>query len=76
MSLRWRTGSDGSLANIVTIFGSLPPRGSAVHLVTASLSGSLTVIHDGPYGGLVGKAVATDSTTGFSFDSPMTYRPR
>jgi hypothetical protein len=49
---------------------------SAVHQVYAIASGSLTVAHDGPYGGLVGKAVTIDSATGASFDTPMTYRPR
>jgi ELWxxDGT repeat protein len=39
-------------------------------------TGTLTVTHDGPYGSLVGKAVALEPATGFSFDTPMTYRPR
>lgn len=39
-------------------------------------SGSLTVTHDGPYGSLVGKAVALEPATGFSFDTPLTCRPR
>jgi hypothetical protein len=39
-------------------------------------SGTLTITHDGPYGSLVGKAVALEPATGFSFDTPMTYRPR
>ena len=39
-------------------------------------SGALTVTHDGPYGSLVGKAVALEPATGFSFDTPMRYRPR
>jgi large repetitive protein len=40
------------------------------------LAGSITVSHDGPYGGLVGKAVALEPATGFSFDTPLTSRPR
>ena len=32
--------------------------------------------HDGGYGALAGKAVALEPSTGFSFDSPMTYKPR
>ena len=40
------------------------------------LSGSITVTHDGLYGGLVGKAVALEPSTGFSFDSPMLSKPR
>ena len=37
----------------------------------AGASGAMTVAHDGGYGGLVGKAVALEPATGFSFDSPM-----
>ena len=39
-------------------------------------SGSITVTHDGAYGALVGKAVALEPATGFSFDTPLTSRPR
>lgn len=39
-------------------------------------SGSLTVAHDAPYGMLVGKTVALEPSTGFSFDTPLTPRPR
>lgn len=39
-------------------------------------AGSVTVTHDGGYGGLSGKAVALEPSTGFSFDSPMIPRPR
>jgi uncharacterized repeat protein (TIGR01451 family) len=38
--------------------------------------GTLTVSHDAPYGVLRGKAVAIEPATGFSFDSPVEYRPR
>jgi uncharacterized repeat protein (TIGR01451 family) len=38
----------------------------------AGTSGSITVGHDGPYGVLVGKSVAIEPATGFSFDSPLT----
>ena len=44
--------------------------------VVPGASGSLTVAHDGPYGGLVGKAVALEPSTGFSFDTPLEPRPR
>jgi uncharacterized repeat protein (TIGR01451 family) len=37
----------------------------------AGTSGSVTVTHDGGYGGLVGKTVALEPATGFSFDSPL-----
>jgi hypothetical protein len=29
-----------------------------------------------PYGALAGKAVALEPASGFSFDSPLTYKPR
>jgi Calx-beta domain len=37
-------------------------------------SGAVTVANDGRYGDLVGKAVALEPATGFSFDSPMLPR--
>jgi ELWxxDGT repeat protein len=56
----------------------VPARG-ALAINTLALypgSGSLTVSHDGSYGALVGKAVALEPATGFSFDTPLTSRPR
>jgi hypothetical protein len=38
--------------------------------------GTVTVTHDGGYGSLIGKAVALEPATGFSFDSPMVPRAR
>jgi hypothetical protein len=37
----------------------------------AGTSGSVTIVHDGAYGALVGKSVALEPATGFSFDSPL-----
>jgi hypothetical protein len=59
---------------------SLAPRGSlALNTATvagvAGQSGSLTLSHDGEYGALVGKAVALEPATGFTFDSPLVTRP-
>jgi hypothetical protein len=56
----------------------MPPRGTLVHDTSQNLfvPGSVTVTHDAPYGGVVGKVVALDPATGFSFDSPLTPRPR
>jgi predicted outer membrane repeat protein len=42
----------------------------------AGQSGSITVVHDGGFGALAGKAVSIDPVSGFSFDTPLTYRPR
>jgi hypothetical protein len=39
-------------------------------------SGSVTVAHDAGYGALVGKTVALEPATGFSFDSPLEPRAR
>jgi hypothetical protein len=39
-------------------------------------SGSVRVTHDGGYGALSGKAVALEPATGFTFDTPLTFRPR
>jgi Calx-beta domain len=41
----------------------------------AGQSGTLTVAHDGGYGGIAGKAVAVDPATGASFDTPLVTRP-
>lgn len=56
----------------------VPARGGiAINtLAIYPVSGTLTVTHDGPYGGLVGKAVALEPATGFAFDTPLTPRPR
>jgi hypothetical protein len=40
------------------------------------VSGTITVTSDAPFGSLVGKAVALEPATGFSFDSPMQTRSR
>jgi len=42
----------------------------------AAQGGTITVSHDGRYGDLAGKTVALEPSTGFSFDSPLTARPR
>jgi glucose/arabinose dehydrogenase len=59
----------------------LPPRGSlavntAFLLGLSGRHGSITLAHDGPFGGLTGKSISLQPATGFSFDSPLTYRPR
>ncbi len=63
--------------------GNLPlnvgPRGTQViasQVVAAGLSGSVTIAHSARYGDLVGKAVALEPATGFSFDTAMEHRPR
>ena len=40
------------------------------------VAGALTFAHDAPYRAVTGKAVALDPSTGFSFDTPFTSRPR
>jgi hypothetical protein len=39
-------------------------------------SGTAAVSNDGRYGDLQGKAIAVEPSTGFTFDTPMTARPR
>lgn len=53
----------------------LPPKGSVVQDTCAN-GATLTITHDGGYGGLVGKAVTFDTAAGFAFDTPVTSRPR
>ena len=38
--------------------------------------GTITLSHDGPYGVLVGKAVALETATGFTFDTALEPRRR
>jgi hypothetical protein len=72
-------GPDGTLLGTHTPAGPLSPHGVLV-LDTSTFapgaSGSVTVAHDGPYGGLVGKAVALEPSTGFAFDTPFEPQPR
>ena len=42
----------------------------------AGKAGTMTISHDGGYGGLAVKAVALEPSTGFSFDSPGVYKPK
>jgi hypothetical protein len=72
---------DASGALVHTEATTLGPRAVAlVNTATVSAlagtSGSITVTYDGAYGALAGKAVALEPSTGFSFDSPLGYRPR
>jgi hypothetical protein len=78
-SLRFWTPS-GASAIVTGPSFTIPPRGSVLFntsaLGLAGFSGTATVTHDGPYGGLAGKAVALEPATGYSFDTPMLLRPR
>ena len=73
----WFWDAAGALAGSQAL--SLASRGSWV-LDTASVvpgrSGSLSLSQDGGYGVLAGKAVAVEPATGFSFDTPLSPRPR
>jgi len=42
----------------------------------AGQAGTITLSHDGPYGALVGKAVALEPATGFTFDTALAPRQR
>jgi hypothetical protein len=39
------------------------------------LAGAITITHNGRFGDLQGKSVALEPSTGFSFDTPLSYRP-
>jgi hypothetical protein len=43
--------------------------------VVPNLSGSVRIAHTCGYGGLSGKAVAIEPSTGFTFDTPVLHRP-
>jgi hypothetical protein len=42
--------------------------------VVAGVAGAITVTQNGRFGDLQGKSVAVEPATGFSFDTPMSYR--
>ena len=42
--------------------------------IAPGASGSITISQDGRFGDLQGKSVALEPSTGFSFDTPLTYR--
>lgn len=71
----WRL--DGTLAASQPF--SLAPHAQVVmdtSILVPGEGGSVTVSHDGPYASLSGKAVALEPVTGFSFDTPLTYRAK
>jgi len=56
----------------------LPPRGLDVHQSAdflPGMSGSARVAHTCGYGGLSGKAVSVETSTGFTFDTELEHRP-
>jgi hypothetical protein len=73
----WFWSPGGSLVGTQAF--AIAARGSFV-LNTATVApgtgGSLTISHDGRYGDLVGKTVAVEPASGFSFDSPALLRAK
>jgi hypothetical protein len=72
-------GPGGTLLATHTPAGPLAPHGVLVlntSTIVPGASGSVTVAHDAGYGGLAGKTVALEPSTGFSFDTPLEPRPR
>lgn len=56
----------------------LPARGLSVFrtgIVVPGASGSIRIAHTCGYGGLSGKAVAVEPSTGFTFDTALAHRP-
>jgi hypothetical protein len=67
--------SDGQLTGS-SIPSSISARGLLILTPDVPLSGSVRITHTCGYGGLSGKAVSVEPSTGFSFDTPMLPRPR
>jgi len=73
--------ASGTQLGFAVFPGGLAPK-SALVLNTSTVpglsgqSGTITIDHDGGYGGLAVKAVALEPATGFSFDSPGLYKPQ
>jgi hypothetical protein len=56
----------------------LPPKGLSVtttSTIIPGVAGSITITQSGRFGDLQGKSVALEPATGFSFDTPLEYRP-
>jgi hypothetical protein len=69
--------SSGALSGTSSM--TIPARGELVlntSTIAPGVSGSITIAHDAGYGGLAVKSVALEPATGFSFDTPGTYKPR
>jgi len=67
--------SDGQLTGD-SIPSPISPRGLLILPPNVPLSGSVRIAHTCGYGGLSGKAVSVEPSTGFTFDTPMLPRPR
>lgn len=69
----------GSGAHLVDVPFAIPPRGTFVLNTSAvgglvGQSGSVMITNDAPFGALVGKGVAVEPATGFTFDTSMVPR--
>jgi hypothetical protein len=73
----WFWGPDGALLGSRP-FSILARRSFVLNVATMlpGTAGAITLTHDSGYGALAGKAVAIQPATGFSYDTPLTYRPR
>jgi hypothetical protein len=75
------TASGGSTPVTTVAFTLGARQASVVNLASVNggvangTAGTITITHDGRYGQLAVKAVALESATGFSFDSPGLYKP-
>jgi uncharacterized repeat protein (TIGR01451 family) len=72
----WFWADDGALL-ASRPFSLLARRSLVLNVATVlpGTSGTITLTHDGGYGALAGKVVAIEPTTGFSYDTPLSYRP-
>jgi hypothetical protein len=73
----WLWDEDGELVGSVAFdLGSHQTVTKNLASVAPGRKGTITVSHDGPYGALAGKSSAVEPATGFTFDTPLGYRPR
>jgi hypothetical protein len=69
---------DPSGTQVATLPFILPPKGLSVTTTSTlipGVAGSITITQNGRFGDLQGKSVALEPATGFSFDTPLEYRP-
>ena len=69
---------DPSGAQVATQPFVLPAKGLSVTTTSnliPGVAGSITITQNGRFGDLQGKSVALEPATGFSFDTPLEYRP-
>jgi hypothetical protein len=71
----------GAVIDYTIFFALIPNQVTVINLSTVSggvlagKSGGLKIVSDAPYGTLAGKVVALEVASGFTFDTPLVYKP-